>query len=189
LGDYWLMLRRAGLLFCSLLLLSLLCLHAPSKIQAEGSPPPSLADRYRRALAVDPDNLKLRYYLGVALLGRNQPDAALVELRLAYPEYQDSVEANYNLGIAYLQIGDSDSALLHLEQAEVLGAGDQPDVYPLVDTYYNLALINFDQDHRDEAIRLFTRVLELSPERREVERLIGDLHARDGRDEDALAAF
>ncbi|MBW6512171.1 MAG: tetratricopeptide repeat protein [Desulfuromonadaceae bacterium] len=177
------------LLACFLLFLAVPGLQSPSSANTAEQPVISLVDRYRRALEVDPDNLKLRYYLGVALLGRGQTADALIELRLAYPAFQDSVEANYNLGIACLQAGDNDSAVLHLEQAEALGATENPDIYPLVDAYYNLAVINFEQDKREEAIRLFKRVLAMNPERREVERLLGDMYARNGQDDLALAAF
>lgn len=183
------MVSKAVLLACLLLFLAVPGFQSPSSVNAAEQPTISLVDRYRRALEVDPDNLKLRYYLGVALLGRGQTDEALTELRLAYPEFQDSIEANYNLGIACLRAGDSDSAVLHLEQAEALGAAEQPDIYPLVDAYYNLAVINFEQDEREEAIRLFKRVLAMNPERREVERLLGDMYARSGNDDLALAAF
>ncbi len=161
--------------------------------QNAAPPAPSTANlqiqRYHAALAVDPDNLPLHYFLGVTLLLEGQDQEAIVEFRRAYPAFTDSIEANYNLGLALTRTGDYDSALLYLDRAEELGALDSPDLYPLADAYFNLALGAFDNQALDEAAGLFQRVLELAPNRLEVHRLLGDLYAKQGRNDLALNHF
>lgn len=149
----------------------------------------SLADHYRRALAIDPGNLPLHYYLGVALLTEDRNHEAIDEFRRAYPAFSDSVEMNYNLGLAYARIGDRDSALLYLDQAEALGALELPELYPLADIYYNMAIAALESEADNEAVHLFGRTLALAPERLEIERLLGDIHARHGRTAQAVTAF
>jgi len=147
---------------------------------AEAGPASQQIERYRQVLGMDPGNLPLHYYLGVALLLNNRTQEAIDEFRSAYPAFTDSIEMNFNLGLAYARLGDSDSALLYFEQAEALGALDVPEIYPLVNAYYNLGLTSLDADALDEAAGLFRRVLALDPSRVEIYQLLGDLHARQG---------
>lgn len=149
----------------------------------------SLADHYRRALTVDPGYLPLHYYLGVALLTAERDREAIDEFRQAYPAFTDSVEMHYNLGLAYSRTGDRDSALLYLDRAEALGALTLPGLYPLADIYYNLAVAALESEADDEAVRLFARTLSLDPERHQIHRLLGDIHARHGRTDQAIASF
>lgn len=148
-----------------------------------------LIARYQQALEVDPDYLPLHYFLGVALLIDNQDTQAITELSRAYPAYADSVEMHYNLGLAYSRIGDLDSSLLYFERAEELGALAQPELYPLANAYFNLALACLDAGNGEDADRLLTRVLAIDPQRHEVHRLRGDLFAHRGDTERALAEF
>ncbi len=156
---------------------------------AENNPSSRQIDRYRQTLAIDPDNLPLHYYLGVALLLENQNREAVREFRRAYPAFADSIEMNYNLGLAFTRLGDSDSALLYFEQAEALGALDSPELYPLGDAYYNLGLAYLEADALDDAARLFHKVLALDPSRVEIDRLLGDLYARQGETDKAIEAL
>ena len=149
----------------------------------------SLVERYREALRVDPDNLPLHYFLGMALLFAGDNQGAVREFRQAYPAFTDSAEMHYNLGLAYARLGDLDSAQLYFDQAESLGALNEPDFYPLANAYYNLALAYLEKDNLGEACRLLTKVLELAPDRLEIHRLIGDCLARSGQIDAALQEF
>lgn len=168
-----------------LLLFPALCDSA----RAEDHPASQQIDRYRQVLGMDPGNLPLHYYLGVALLLDNRTQEAIDEFRSAYPAFTDSIEMNFNFGLAYARLGDSDSALLYFEQAEALGALDFPEIYPLVNAYYNLGLTSLDADALDEAARLFRRVLALDPSRVEIYQLLGDLHARQGAVDKAIESL
>lgn len=168
-----------------LLLFPALCDSA----RAEDHPASQQIDRYRQVLSMDPGNLPLHYYLGVALLLDNRIEEAIDEFRSAYPAFTDSIEANFNFGLAYARLGDSDSALLYFDQAEALGALDFPEIYPLVNAYYNLGLTSFDADALDEAAELFRRVLALDPSRVEIYQLLGDLHARQGAVDKAIESL
>ncbi len=137
-------------------------------------------ERYRQALAVDPDNSTLRYYLGVNLLARDQFAEAARELRRAWPAYAKSVEANYNLALALAGSGDSDSALIYLQQAEDLGAAKQPETYPIAAVYYNIALDQLNHDRPQQAAELLEHALQLPGPKTEIHRLLGDIFLRLG---------
>lgn len=143
-----------------------------------GTVSPELIERYRQTLSTDQGNLTLHYLLGVALLQDNQDKAAMAELQTAYPAYQGSVEAHYNLAIAALRLGDLGSAEIFLEQAESLGVKDLPEIYPVADLYFNMALKSQETGNANEAIRFFHKVLTFAPQRYEVYRQLGDLHAQ-----------
>ena len=178
--------RRAALaaLACLLLLL-------PGRLAAQEAAAPhgSMVERYREALRVDPDNLPLHYFLGIALLYDGDNQGAIDEFRRAYPAFTDSAEMHYNLGLAYSRLGDLDSAQLYFDQAESLGALTQPDVYPLANAYYNLALAYLEKEKFAEARRLFAKVLSIAPDRIEIHRLLGDCLARSGDIDGALVEF
>jgi len=149
----------------------------------------TMIDRYRLSLEVDPDNPTLHYFLGIALIRDGDINEGLKELRIAYPAYTDSIEMQYNMGLAFSKLGDPDSAMLYLEQAEALGALDAPEVFPLVNAYYNVGLIYLENDNLVEAEKIFRRVLTLDTERVEVYRLLGDIAARSGREAEARDAI
>ena len=149
----------------------------------------SLIDHYRLALIVDPDNPILHYSLGSALLAEGLDLEAIAEFRQAYPALSASLEINYQLGLAHSRSGGLDSALLYFDQAEALGALEQPEFFPLANAYYNLGLACLETDALNEAARLFAKTLALDPERQEIRRQLAEIYARDGQVERALAEF
>lgn len=172
-----------------LLVSTFCCLLAFTSVSSATPPSSPLIDNYRRALLLDPDNPSLQYHLGNALLLAGENQQAIDSLSLAYPAYTESLDLHFNLAIAYLRTKDLDSALLYSERAEELGALDNPDLYPIVDIYYNLALAYEENDNFQEAERLFSRILLLDPARGEIHLLLGNLLARQERDSEALTAF
>ncbi len=175
---------RAGLSLL-VLLLSLPALPAPGVEPSQDQ----LVESYRQALRVDPDNLPLHYYLGAALLSGGDDRGAASEFRHAYPAFTDSAAMQYNLGLACFGLGDLDSARLYFDRAESLGALGRPDVYPLADAYYNLALAYLNQDDFGAAQSLSAKVLALVPERVDIHRLLGDCLERSGDTDGALEEF
>lgn len=169
------------------LTLILFGLISPAVAKAEGSL--SKIDLLRRSVAASPENLNLRYYLGNALLENDLFPEAIRELSKAYPAYVNSKEMNYTLAIAYYQLGDLDSSLLYLEQAEELGALKEPEIYSVVNLYYNIALKYLDRSLYPEAERSFLRVLQLDPDRLQVHRSLGDLYSKKGDQDRSLAEF
>lgn len=173
--------------FLILAILSCLLFTAPSSGWAKtpaddsGGQYQSVAiERLQQALEVDPNNLPLRYYLGVSLLIAGQDQAAVDAFRLAYPAFSDSVEMNYNFALAYTRLGDVDSAQIYLNRAEELGALQQLELYPIDNLYFNLALLQLGNEQLPAAIESLQRVLTLDPENQEVLRLLGDLYSRQG---------
>lgn len=163
----------------------IICLTALPDAAASSADQSTIIERYRLSLEIDPDNPTLHYFLGIALIREEQTKEGLKELRIAYPAYTDSIEMQYNMGLAFSKLGDPDSAMLYLEQAEALGALDSPDVFPLINAYYNVGLTYLENDNLSEAGHIFNKVLHLDPTRVEVYRLLGDIAARSNRTEDA----
>lgn len=149
----------------------------------------SKVEQLRRSVEAIPENLNLRYYLGSALLENGFFPEAIAELSRAYPAYVDSKEMNYILAIAFYQVGDLDSSLLYLEQAEDLGALQEPETYSIVNLHYKIGLKHLERSSFQEAERAFLRVLQLGAGRLQVHRSLGDLYNRMGDPERSLAEF
>lgn len=60
---------------------------------------------YRALIAANPDDATPRHLLGIILLGRNQPEAALVELERAAPGLPDSAQLHADLGRTLFALG------------------------------------------------------------------------------------
>lgn len=170
-------------------LLALLLVLRVLPVPAAEASREQVIDSYRQALRIDPDNLPLHFLLGAALLSSGDDRGALEQFRLAYPAFIESAEMNYNLGLASFRLGDLDSAQLYYDRAAGLGALEQPDVYPLANAFYDLALAYLDKDDFGEARTLLSRVLSLAPERLEIHRLLGDCLARSGDVDGAFEEF
>lgn len=175
--------------FCSIAIFPLPCLAEAEDLASAVKEQLSITDHYRRALTVDPDNPTLHYFLGMTLLTEGQNQEAIAEFRQAYSAFIDSTEMNYNLGLAYARTGDPDSALLYFDEAEALGALEQPGLFPLANAYYNLGLTYLEADAFEEAARLFSKTLALDPDRQEIHRLLGEIYARTEEVERALDEF
>ncbi len=146
-------------------------------------------ENYRQALTLDPDNQRLRYQLGGALLRCGRPAEAVTEFRRVYPDLAESLELNFNLGLALAATDDADSALLYFEQAEALGALEQPAIYPLADAYFQLGVNFQERGDLPDARRLFSRVLALAPGRADLYRVLGEMDVHTGETDRALDEF
>jgi tetratricopeptide (TPR) repeat protein len=175
--------------FCSIVVSSFPCPAEAEDLASAAGEPLSLIDHYRLALTVDPDNPILHYSFGSALLAEGLDNEAIAEFRQAYPAFSDSAEMNYLLGSAHSRTGDLDSALLYFDQAEALGALEQPGLFPLANAYYNLGLTCLETDSPDQAARLFAKTLALDPDRQEIRRQLAEIYAGEGQIERALAEF
>jgi len=175
-------------LLCRLGLGLALCLLVVSQVWANQGDTQTIS-RYRQALLVDPENPNLHYALGVALLQEGHTSDAIVALSQAYPAYTDSIEMHYNMGLAFSRINDPDSALLYLDQAEALGALTPPALYPLIDAFYNVALLYLEKDALTEAKSLLVKILALDPQRIEIYRILGDIAAQSGHEDEAIERF
>jgi len=175
--------KRRGLAGVASLALLLTLLSLPSAASTSQS---VAIQRLQQALAVDPGNLPLRYYLGVNLLLDGDDQGAIEQFRAAYPAFADSVEMNYNFALAQTRLGDIDSALLYLERAQELGGSDVQQLYPLASVYYNLALLRLGEDQTGPAIDLLQKSLQLNPDNDDIQRLLGDIFNRRNQPEQAL---
>ncbi len=78
------------------------------------------AGRLRRALAVNPHDVKTRTELGVILVRQGRFGEARAELEQAIPRADDLPEANYSLGLCLLRTGEAERGRELVEKALTL---------------------------------------------------------------------
>jgi tetratricopeptide (TPR) repeat protein len=76
----------------------------------------------RQGLALQPDNLNYRYFIGSLLLLNGQVQEAVVELEAVVAKRPWHYWANYNLGQAFVRLGRQDEGKRYLAKAESLQA-------------------------------------------------------------------
>lgn len=99
----------------------------------------------------------MQYNYALTLLAAGQTDEALVELRGVLDTKPDHGEAHNALGVALVGRGDYAAALPSLEKA----AKCAPDK---VERLYNLGVAKLELGDKEDAVRIFRRVLERKPD-------------------------
>ena len=148
-----------------------------------------MVDHYLNALDADPQNLTLRYHLGVALLDQGENQRALKAFRAVYPQRADDPEINFNLALVSMRLNDPDSAFIYLDQALASGADAEPEIYPLQNLYFNLVLSYAQLGQLEAAVPLLGRLISENPAYFDYLRLLGDYQLRLGRVDEAIRAF
>jgi protein O-mannosyl-transferase len=113
------------------------------------------ATEYMQVLAYDPENLGAQLKLGQLLAMKGDYDSALALLMRTIKEHPDSSEAETNLGIILYQQKDQ-AARAHFERALQM----KPDS---VNAAYNLAILEEESGHPEEARKLYQQVLRYHP--------------------------
>jgi len=113
------------------------------------------ADNYRRALALDPENVALRARLLKALSAAGRGDEAAA---VAAAGGGEAGEADYLRAIAYREEGDIDKALAAFEAAAAHFAGDS-------DYWLELGVTHDAAGDYEASARAFGRALELDADR------------------------
>ncbi|HUY35433.1 MAG TPA: FkbM family methyltransferase [Pirellulales bacterium] len=137
--------------------------------------------RYRQALAVDPNHAQSWYLLGAACQTLGRLDEAAAALQQALAIQPRHAESRNHLGVVLGQQGRLDEAMASFRQALELKPGD-PEVLN------NLGLTLLKQDHKDEAERAFREILRLKPDDVKARRSLHDLLRAAGRVEELVAS-
>lgn len=171
---------------------------------------------YEQILRVDPDNLAIRYQLGIALQGLGDLAGAAAAYEYVLRVQPDHIEALCQLGMVYASLGRVDDAITLFQQAlrirpnhaaahNNLGVlltirGDltraaqcyqqaiqhQPDY---AEAHNNLGLIYHRQGQIPEALSCFRRALELKPDYAEAHNNLGNTLRDQGHFEQALCCY
>ena len=107
-------------------------------------------DEFKRALAVDPQNVNVQNSLGVCYGVQGKLDLAVDAFETAIRLDPEDVMATYNLGLAHLKQGDREKALGLFVQAHSLD-GDNPEVA------YQIAVCYREKDQPDAALEYFEK--------------------------------
>jgi O-antigen ligase len=111
------------------------------------------ANRYRRAIQVDPHDRTARQRLGVILMDENRFDGAVEHLQMAWQTDPDNTTTHKALGLAYVWVGE-------LERAKPL-LQDVPDIVAELNTW---AWWRNTQGQMEQAANAYRASLLLEPE-------------------------
>jgi len=111
---------------------------------------------YRRRVERNPTDLGLRYQLGASLLDLGQLDAAIAELQQGVKDPRKKGEALFRLGSAFRKKQLPELAMGQYEKALLAVSGSlQKEVL------YEMGSLCQEQGKREEALRHFSRILEI----------------------------
>jgi len=116
------------------------------------------AQRFRAALAADPDNFDAHFYLAKVYTRKSDPDAALREYQEAIRIDPRSADAQFNLGFVYFSQKRYDEARRQYEKVI--------DLAPpyLADVFYNLSACYEQMKRKSDAVETLRRGLEAAPQ-------------------------
>ncbi len=176
--DRWRLLsRRAGYLFC-LMLLAVLAALTWRQSQAFSN----LETACRRTIAENPVCWLAHYNLAVVLGQQGQADEAIAHYRKTLEIVPDNAGAHNNLGSILAAQGHLDDAVFHLRGAL---KSDPHNATTHVNLGYTLAHCG----HLDEAVSLYRKALEIDPNSPAAHNNLGTVLASQGRFDEALNHF
>lgn len=133
----------------------------------------------KRLSALDKDDVRLHFTLGVLLAANKQYEAGARELAVADALKPGTFEILYNLGQAYLRSGNSDKAEEVLDRALKL----RPDS---AEALYFLAQVYSSQHQDEKALELLARAHQVAPRNTDVIFLMARLSMRQSFYADAI---
>jgi tetratricopeptide (TPR) repeat protein len=137
---------------------------------------------YRKALQLNPGNVKAHVDLAYILLNRGAIDEGMMHINEALKLDPNSVEARFNLGLGMVRQKRTDEAIRHFSRVIQL----QPDY---AEAHYQLGLLLAEKKKVDEAIGHLSTAARLQPDRGETHFNLGVLLAEQGKLDDAVAQY
>jgi tetratricopeptide (TPR) repeat protein len=132
------------------------------------------AAQYRRAVEVDPENLRARQSLASVLLRLGDLEGAAEQFAAAVELSPDSARARSDLGVVLAEMGEDRRAMEHLRRAVELEPG-------LIKAQFNLANGLARAGRYDEAAAGYRQLLEVDPSHLEARSRLGTALAQAGR--------
>lgn len=132
------------------------------------------AAQYRRAVEVDPENLRARQSLASVLLRLGDLEGAAEHFSAAVELAPDNARARSDLGVVLAEMGEDEEAMQHLSRAVELQPG-------LIKAQFNLANAFARAGRYDEAAAGYRQLLEVDPSHLEARSRLGTALAQAGR--------
>ena len=143
------------------------------------------AREYEQALALDPEQSELRFYLGLSLFHLGKVEKALQEYKRALKMEPDNTKILNNLGIALERLGKLDEAITCYRKAV-----EKDDQY--AKAYANLGYAHYKRGQREDrqaATECFLKAIELHPGLSIAHFYLGMIYLRRGQYTDAIQKF
>jgi len=137
---------------------------------------------YRKALQLNPGNVKAHADLAYILLNRGAIDEGMMHVNEALRLDPNNVEARFNLGLGMVRQKRTDEAIGHFSRVIQL----KPDY---VEAHYQLGLLLAEKKNVDEAIGHLSTAARLQPDHGETHFNLGVLLAKQGKLDDAVAQY
>jgi tetratricopeptide (TPR) repeat protein len=138
----------------------------------------------KQAIELDPENALYRNALGVVLLDLKRPAEAQVHLEKAVQSDPRFAEAQHNLGLCYAEQGRPADAIAAYRRALAIPAYTTPEV-----AYHNLGNAYLVLGRLPDAAEAYRTALQLDPKQVGSIYSLGVVLVREGRREEAKAAF
>jgi tetratricopeptide (TPR) repeat protein len=140
------------------------------------------AEEWKKALALEPDDVRSHFGYGETLLRLNRPDDGIAQLREATRLNSQFAEAHNNLGVALGQAGRDAESIQELRQAIQIN----PDY---AEAHNNLGLALLAVSHNAEAEQEFRSALALVPDDAVTRINLGDALIAEGNADAAVSEF
>jgi tetratricopeptide (TPR) repeat protein len=137
---------------------------------------------YRKALALNPENVKAHVDLAYLLLNRGAIEEGLTHVNEALRLDPNNVEARFNLGLAMLLQKKPGDAAAQFEKV----IGIEPDY---AEAHYRLGVLLAEQKKVEEALSHLFKAAELRPDHGETQFNLGVLLAEQGRLDEAVTHY
>lgn len=139
-------------------------------------------DEFKRALAVDPQNVNVQNSLGVCYGVQGKLDLAIDAFETAIRLDPEDVMAIYNLGLAHLKQGDREKALGLFLQAHSLD-GENPEVA------YQIAVCCREKDQTDAALEYLEKAARNTRKGAHIFRALGECYLEKEMIQEAAKAY
>lgn len=142
-------------------------------VSEEGPPGTHLSEslviqQYRKSLLLDPENINIRYQLGLALLREKRHAEAVENLVVVLdklPENSpDALEINYYVGLCYAGLGELDMAAEAYQSLDEMDPKKARDVFELDKVLYNLGIAYQKKDNLNEALKAYEKSIRITPD-------------------------
>lgn len=127
-----------------------------------------MVQQYRKSLLLDPENINIRYQLGLSLLREKRYAEAvenLVTVLDKLPENSpDKLEINYYVGLCYAGLGEIDMAAEAYQALDEMDAKKARELFELDKVYYNLGIAYQKKDNLNEALKAYEKSIRIAPD-------------------------
>ena len=120
---------------------------------------------YRSQLAKNPDDPRIRHYLGLALYARGEIEAASSEFRHVLDLNRNFPGAHVALAMALKDLGNLHEAIVWARRGVEFDSSDES-------AHYCLGCVHYERGELDAAENSFRQVLELLPDHHDAIRML-----------------